>query len=109
MLVALAWPDRIAQRRGGERRYRLSGGGGAISSVDGNSYASYFANSTFVDNTTGGKGGAILVSTRAEFLNLTFVDNTATGGGGAIHASYEAAVANTIFGSSARARATPIR
>ncbi len=29
-LVALAWPDRIAQRRGGERRYRLSGGGGAI-------------------------------------------------------------------------------
>ncbi len=30
VLVALAWPDRIAQRRGGERRYRLSGGGGAI-------------------------------------------------------------------------------
>ncbi|HLF21365.1 MAG TPA: ATP-dependent helicase HrpB, partial [Aestuariivirga sp.] len=29
-LVALAWPDRIAQRRGGDRRYRLSGGGGAI-------------------------------------------------------------------------------
>jgi len=29
-LVALAWPDRIAQRRGGERRYRLSGGGGAV-------------------------------------------------------------------------------
>lgn len=30
VLVALAWPDRIAQRRGGERRYRLSGGGGAV-------------------------------------------------------------------------------
>ncbi len=30
VLVALAWPDRIAQRRGGERRYRLSGGGGAM-------------------------------------------------------------------------------
>ncbi len=30
VLVALAWPDRIAQRRGGERRYRMSGGGGAI-------------------------------------------------------------------------------
>jgi len=30
VLVALAWPDRIAQRRGGDRRYRLSGGGGAI-------------------------------------------------------------------------------
>ncbi|MBM3521003.1 MAG: ATP-dependent helicase HrpB, partial [Alphaproteobacteria bacterium] len=30
VLIALAWPDRIAQRRGGERRYRLSGGGGAI-------------------------------------------------------------------------------
>ena len=30
VLVALAWPDRIAQKRGGERRYRLSGGGGAI-------------------------------------------------------------------------------
>ena len=30
MLVALAFPDRIAQRRGGDRRYRLSGGGGAI-------------------------------------------------------------------------------
>ena len=29
-LVAFAWPDRIAQRRGGDRRYRLSGGGGAI-------------------------------------------------------------------------------
>jgi ATP-dependent helicase HrpB len=30
VLVALAWPDRIAQARGGDRRYRLSGGGGAI-------------------------------------------------------------------------------
>jgi ATP-dependent helicase HrpB len=30
VLVALAWPDRIAQKRGGERRYRLSGGGGAV-------------------------------------------------------------------------------
>ncbi len=30
VLVALAWPDRIAQRRGGERRYRMSGGGGAV-------------------------------------------------------------------------------
>ncbi len=30
VLVALAWPDRIAQRRGGDRRYRLSGAGGAI-------------------------------------------------------------------------------
>ena len=30
VLIAFAWPDRIAQRRGGERRYRLSGGGGAI-------------------------------------------------------------------------------
>ena len=30
VLVALAWPDRIAQRRGGDRRYRLAGGGGAI-------------------------------------------------------------------------------
>ena len=29
VLVALAFPDRIAQARGGERRYRLSGGGGA--------------------------------------------------------------------------------
>ncbi len=29
-LVALAFPDRVAQRRGGDRRYRLSGGGGAI-------------------------------------------------------------------------------
>jgi len=26
----LAWPDRIAQKRGGDRRYRLAGGGGAI-------------------------------------------------------------------------------
>ncbi len=30
VLTALAWPDRIAQRRGGERRYRMSGGGGAV-------------------------------------------------------------------------------
>ncbi len=30
VLIALAWPDRIAQRRGGDRRYRLSGGGGAV-------------------------------------------------------------------------------
>ena len=30
VLVALAFPDRIAQKRGGERRYRLSSGGGAI-------------------------------------------------------------------------------
>jgi ATP-dependent helicase HrpB len=30
VLVALAFPDRIAQRRGGDRRYRLAGGGGAI-------------------------------------------------------------------------------
>ena len=30
VLVALAWPDRIAQKRGGDRRYRLSGGGGAV-------------------------------------------------------------------------------
>ena len=30
VLVAFAFPDRIAQRRGGDRRYRLSGGGGAI-------------------------------------------------------------------------------
>ena len=29
VLIALAFPDRIAQARGGERRYRLSGGGGA--------------------------------------------------------------------------------
>ena len=30
VLVAFAFPDRIAQARGGDRRYRLSGGGGAI-------------------------------------------------------------------------------
>ncbi len=30
MLTALAYPDRIAQRRGGRGRYRLSGGGGAF-------------------------------------------------------------------------------
>jgi ATP-dependent helicase HrpB len=30
LLVAYAFPDRIAQRRGGDRRYRLSGGGGAV-------------------------------------------------------------------------------
>jgi ATP-dependent helicase HrpB len=30
VLVAMAWPDRIAQKRGGDRRYRLSSGGGAI-------------------------------------------------------------------------------
>lgn len=30
VLLAYAFPDRIAQRRGGDRRYRLSGGGGAI-------------------------------------------------------------------------------
>lgn len=29
-LIALAWPDRIAQARGGRGRFRLSGGGGAI-------------------------------------------------------------------------------
>lgn len=29
-LVAFAFPDRIAQRRGGDRRFRLSGGGGAV-------------------------------------------------------------------------------
>jgi ATP-dependent helicase HrpB len=28
-LVALAWPDRIAQRRGGRGRFRMAGGGGA--------------------------------------------------------------------------------
>ncbi len=30
VLIALAWPDRIAQARGGRGRFRLSGGGGAI-------------------------------------------------------------------------------
>jgi ATP-dependent helicase HrpB len=30
VLVAFAWPDRIAQKRGGDRRYRMSGGGGAM-------------------------------------------------------------------------------
>jgi len=30
ILVALAYPDRIAQRRGGDGRFRLSGGGGAF-------------------------------------------------------------------------------
>jgi ATP-dependent helicase HrpB len=30
VLVALAWPDRIAQARGGRGRFRLSGGGGAV-------------------------------------------------------------------------------
>ncbi|MFN0194978.1 MAG: ATP-dependent helicase HrpB [Aestuariivirga sp.] len=30
VLLAYAYPDRIAQRRGGERRYRFSGGGGGI-------------------------------------------------------------------------------
>ncbi|MGE3875111.1 MAG: ATP-dependent helicase HrpB [Parvibaculaceae bacterium] len=30
VLTALAWPDRIAQARGGRGRFRLSGGGGAI-------------------------------------------------------------------------------
>ena len=30
VLIALAWPDRVAQKRGGDRRYRLSGGGGAV-------------------------------------------------------------------------------
>lgn len=30
VLIAFAFPDRIAQRRGGDRRYRLSGGGGAV-------------------------------------------------------------------------------
>ena len=29
-LIAFAFPDRIAQARGGDRRYRLSGGGGAV-------------------------------------------------------------------------------
>ena len=30
VLIAFAYPDRIGQRRGGDRRYRLSGGGGAV-------------------------------------------------------------------------------
>ncbi len=30
VMLALAWPDRIGQRRGGDRRYRLAGGGGAV-------------------------------------------------------------------------------
>jgi ATP-dependent helicase HrpB len=30
VLLAFAFPDRIAQRRGGDGRYRLSGGGGAV-------------------------------------------------------------------------------
>ncbi|MFT3989143.1 ATP-dependent helicase HrpB [Aestuariivirga sp.] len=30
LLVAFAWPDRIAQRRGGGGRYRMAGGGGAV-------------------------------------------------------------------------------
>ncbi|MGE0238644.1 MAG: ATP-dependent helicase HrpB, partial [Parvibaculaceae bacterium] len=30
VLIALAWPDRIAQARGGRGRFRLSGGGGAV-------------------------------------------------------------------------------
>ncbi|MCC6913438.1 MAG: ATP-dependent helicase HrpB [Rhodospirillaceae bacterium] len=30
VLVALAYPDRVAQRRGGDGRFRLSGGGGAF-------------------------------------------------------------------------------
>jgi ATP-dependent helicase HrpB len=30
LLLAFAWPDRIAQKRGGERRYRFSGGGGGM-------------------------------------------------------------------------------
>ncbi len=30
VLLALAWPDRIAQKRGGARRYRFAGGGGGI-------------------------------------------------------------------------------
>lgn len=30
VLVTLAWPDRIAQARGGHGRFRLSGGGGAV-------------------------------------------------------------------------------
>ncbi|PZF78731.1 ATP-dependent helicase HrpB [Aestuariivirga litoralis] len=30
VLISYAFPDRIAQRRGGDRRYRLSGGGGAV-------------------------------------------------------------------------------
>lgn len=30
VLIAYAFPDRIAQRRGGDRRYRMAGGGGAI-------------------------------------------------------------------------------
>ncbi|QIG48658.1 ATP-dependent helicase HrpB [Nordella sp. HKS 07] len=30
VLVALAWPDRIAQSRGARGRFRLSGGGGAV-------------------------------------------------------------------------------
>jgi ATP-dependent helicase HrpB len=33
-LVALAWPDRVARRRGGHGRYRLSGGGGATIAGD---------------------------------------------------------------------------
>src|SRR5205085_1422491 len=30
LLLALAYPDRIAQRRGGDGRYRLAGGGGGL-------------------------------------------------------------------------------
>lgn len=30
VLLALAWPDRIAQKRGGARRYRFAGGGGGV-------------------------------------------------------------------------------
>ena len=30
VLIAMAWPDRMAQKRGGERRYRMAGGGGAV-------------------------------------------------------------------------------
>ena len=30
VLLALAWPDRIAQKRGGAKRYRFAGGGGGV-------------------------------------------------------------------------------
>ena len=53
LLVALAWPDRIGQRRGGRGRFRMMGGGGAaLPEQDGLAGQDYLAIAT-----TDGKAG----------------------------------------------------
>ena len=74
LLVALAWPDRIGQRRGGRGRFRMMGGGGAaLPEHDGLAGEEFLAIAT-----TDGKAGDQRIFLAAKLSKAEIVEHFAS-------------------------------